>query len=214
MPVLEEMTSFELRRLIDGGGRVVVVPFGSVEYHGGHLPLGSDALLADAVGAAVAEQLGAVLAPTFRVGCADQHMAGAGTLMISMETLCGVVLAMARSLIGHGFRVIVLVSTHGGNQGVLERAALELSREYRDVVVCAPRGDVGTDAGTHSGRWLTSVMLSLRPDLVEADLAGEGLKAEVPDATPETGAKNLERFVSTIVQQVRGAAQDPPGGAS
>jgi len=185
-----------------------------VEYHGGHLPLGSDALLADAVGAAVAEQLGAVLAPTFRVGCADQHMAGAGTLMISMETLCGVVLAMARSLIGHGFRVIVLVSTHGGNQGVLERAALELSREYRDVVVCAPRGDVGTDAGTHSGRWLTSVMLSLRPDLVEADLAGEGLKAEVPDATPETGAKNLERFVSTIVQQVRGAAQDPPGGAS
>ena len=76
MVVLEEMTSRELEQLVQRGARTVVVPFGSVENQGRHLPLGSDALLADVVGAAVADRLDAVLAPTLRVGSADEHMRG------------------------------------------------------------------------------------------------------------------------------------------
>ncbi len=139
MLVLEEMTSWELERLIARGARTVVIPFGSVEYHGTHLPLGADALLADVVGRAVADRLDAVLAPTVRVGSADQHMHGVGTLTIPVETLGDIALEMARSLVAHGFRVFALVSTHGGNQAPLERAAQELARRYRDVTVCARR---------------------------------------------------------------------------
>ena len=61
---LEELSSSELRRVVESGVVTAVVPFGSVEGHGGHLPMGSDALLADVVGEAVADRLGAVLAPT------------------------------------------------------------------------------------------------------------------------------------------------------
>lgn len=213
MAALEEMTSSELERVIERGSRTVVVPFGSVEHHGRHLPLGADALLADVVGRAVADRVDAVLAPTVRVGCAEQHMHGAGTLTVPAETLRAVAFHVARSLVADGFRVIALVSTHGGNQAALEQATQQLNSEHRDVVVCAPRGDVGPDPGTHSGRWLTSVMLSLRPDLVDADAAGDDLKDEVRTATPESGAENLERFVHAIVQCVRQAAQKAPAGS-
>src|ERR1700739_744006 len=78
MMKLEELSSSELRRVVESGVATAVVPFGSVEGHGGHLALGSDALLADGVGEAVAERLGAVLAPTVRVGCAEAHCTGRG----------------------------------------------------------------------------------------------------------------------------------------
>ena len=205
MLTLEAMTGPELRGLVENGARTVVIPFGSVEQHGGHLPLGTDAVLADFVGQAVADRLGAVLAPTLRVGCADQHMDVMGTLTMPAETLRSVAFHVARSLVTNGFRVIVLVSTHGGNQLALEEAARELDEQCRDVVACAPRGDVGPDPGAHSGKWLTSVMLALRPDLVDAEAADASLIDEVRSATRGDGADHLERFISSVVQRARDA---------
>ena len=212
MVVLEELTSRQLQQLVQRGARTVVIPFGSVEHQGRHLPLGSYALLADVVGAAVADRLDAVLAPTVRVGSADEHMRGTGTVTMPLETLREVALHMARSLIVHGFRVIALLPTHGGNRAALEQAAQELKRQYLDVAVCVPRGDVGTDPGAHSGRWLTSVMLALRPELVDVESADDDLRDEVIAATPHAGRDNLERFVSSIVKAVRDASQQPPRG--
>jgi creatinine amidohydrolase/Fe(II)-dependent formamide hydrolase-like protein len=54
---LEEMSSSELRRTVERGSRTAVIPFGSIEHQGGHLPVGSDALLADFVGETVAGRL-------------------------------------------------------------------------------------------------------------------------------------------------------------
>jgi creatinine amidohydrolase len=214
MVVLEELTSAELAQLVERGATTVVIPFGSVERQGRHLPLGSDALLADVIGAAVADRLDAVLAPTVRVGSAEQHMGGKGTLAVPPETLRDVAFHIARSLIVHGFRILVLLSTHGGNQGPLEQAARELNLQYLDSAVCVPRGDVGTDPGTHSGRWLTSVMLSLRPDLVDVKSADDDMEDQVFAATPDAGRENLERFVSSIAQAVRdvspGEVESPP----
>jgi creatinine amidohydrolase len=207
MMKLEELTGSELRGVVDSGGAAAVVPFGSVEGHGGHLPLGSDAMLADFVGAAVAERLGAVLAPSVRVGCAEEHMQEPGTLSVPPQTLCDVALHIARSLIRHGFRVIVFVSTHGGNRAVLENAARQLNDEHPEVLACAPRGDVGPAPGAHSGKWLTSVMLVVRPDLVDLASADADIKDEARTATPERGADSLERFVSTIVAAVREQAR-------
>src|SRR5207253_11140567 len=97
MAVLEDLTSLELERLLEQGAKTVVIPFGSVEHQGWHLPLGADALVADAVGAAVADRLDAVLAPTVRVGHAEEHMQGAGTLTVPPETLSDVALNIAHS---------------------------------------------------------------------------------------------------------------------
>ena len=68
MYLLERLTAAAVRQLLGEGSRTVVLPFGSIEHQGGHLPLGTDAMLADAVGAEVAGRLGAILAPTQRIG--------------------------------------------------------------------------------------------------------------------------------------------------
>jgi creatinine amidohydrolase/Fe(II)-dependent formamide hydrolase-like protein len=84
----------------------------------------------------------------------------------------------------------VLVSTHGGNPAALNAAAERLNQTFDDVWACAPEGDIGPDPGSHSGEWLTSVMLAIRPDLVRAE------------ADSAVGAARLERFVAAIVRQI------------
>jgi creatinine amidohydrolase len=201
---LERLTAPALRRLIDGGLTTVVVPFGSIEEQGGHLPLGSDALLADAVGRLVADRLEAVLAPTVRVGDAGQHRRRMGTISVRAQTLTEVAVEIGESLAKHGFRVIALVSTHGGNRGTLEAAVARLNASLGARIACAPVGDVGPDPGRHAGTWLTSVMLALRPDLVHLDHADPELADQVRAANPADRAARLERFVSSIVEAVRG----------
>lgn len=203
---LEEMSSSELHRRLERGSATVVVPFGSIEHHGGHLPLGSDALVADFVGETVAGRLDAVLAPTIRVGYAEQHMGRIGTLSIPADTLRETASHIAGSLIRHGFRVIALVSTHGGNRPALEESAQRLNEHHPDVVACAPSGDVGQHPGQHSGAWLTSVMLAIRPDLVDLASVEAPLRDDVNTATAVDGADRLEQFASTVVHQVQDAA--------
>jgi creatinine amidohydrolase len=202
---LEEMSSWELRRMVERGSRTAVIPFGSVEDQGGHLPLGSDALLADFVGETVAGRLDAVLAPTIRVGSAEQHMSRMGTLSVPAGTLRETASHVACSLIRHGFLVIALISTHGANHPALEESARQLNERYPDVVACAPRGDVGQDPGRHSGVWLTSVMLAIRPDLVDLASVDASLRDEVNAASAVIGADHLDWFVSSIVQQIQDA---------
>jgi creatinine amidohydrolase len=200
---LETLSAQALRRLIDSGVSAVVVPFGSIEHHGGHLAISADSVLADAVGRAVAERLGAVLAPTFRIGCAPQHRQGTGTIMLHPGTLTEVAIEVATSLARQGFSLIVLVSTHGGNGAALDAAVSRLNAALGGPVVCAPKGDVGRQPGAHSGEWLTSVMLALRPDLVELSEATPDLAIEVGAADADRGASHIERFVASIVEGVR-----------
>lgn len=200
---LERLTARQLQQLINGGISTAVVPFGSVEYHGGHLPLGADAILADAVGAEVARRLGAVLAPTVRVGCSDRHSHLLGTLALRPETLTMLATQHARALARHGFTLIVLLSAHGGNQRALDAAVAELGASLPGTVVCAPRGDVGPSPGTYSGAWLTSVMLALRPDLVELAHASPDLASELETASATQGQAHIERFTASVVASVR-----------
>jgi creatinine amidohydrolase len=201
MHELEQLTATEMARLVDEGVTTVVVPFGSIEHHGGHLPLGTDALLADAIGRQVAERLGAVLAPTQRVGDADAHSDRMGTLTLGAATFTGVAVAIARSMASFGFRRIVLLSTHGGNAPALRTAVDDLEAEFGDDVVVAPQGDVGPDPGAHSGAWITSVMLALHPQLVDVQRADPQLADELRSATAERGREHVERFVASIVSQ-------------
>jgi creatinine amidohydrolase len=204
---LETLRAPELRRLIDGGVSVAVVPFGSMEHHSGHLAIGADAVLADAVGRDVARRLGAMLAPTVRVGCAEQHVHLTGTITLRASTLTELAIEQAESLARHGFGLIVLVSTHGGNRAALDAAVTRLNAALDGTVACAPQGDLGPRPGAHSGEWLTSVMLALRPDLVELDLASAELTTELREADAERGARHIQRFVSSIVQAVRAIGQ-------
>src|SRR3954469_3721443 len=123
---LEELTAPALGRLLGAGVSTAVVPFGSIEHHGAHLAVGADSVLADAVGREVARELDAVLVATVRVGDAEQHAQLSGTTTLRADTLADVAVELSESLIRHGFRLIVLVSTHGGNRVALDTAVARL----------------------------------------------------------------------------------------
>jgi creatinine amidohydrolase/Fe(II)-dependent formamide hydrolase-like protein len=124
-------------------------------------------------------------------------------LSVRDGTLTDTALALAESLAATGFRLIVLLPIHGGNVEPVNVAVARFNERGGPARACAPRGDVGPDPGSHSGKWLTSVMLAFRAELVELESADPGLRAELSEADPDRGAAYFERFVSSIVEQAR-----------
>jgi creatinine amidohydrolase/Fe(II)-dependent formamide hydrolase-like protein len=188
---LFEMTRPEIEQAMAAGVDTVIVPLGSTEQHGLHLPLGTDAILGEAIGDRVARALGnALLAPSIPIGCSEHHMDFAGSLTLSKETFIEVVADVCRSLAHHGFGHIVLVPTHGGNFGPLAEAAKVIRPKLPGVNLIAftdlmafmdeifrvgqARKVTPEQAGAHSGEFETSLMLSVRPDLVAMDDAQPG----------------------------------------
>ena len=188
---LFEMTRPEVEQAIAAGADKVVVPLGSTEQHGLHLPLGTDAIWGEAIGDRVARALGnALLAPGITIGCSEHHMDFAGSLTLSKETFSAVVADVCRSLAHHGFGHIALIPTHGGNFAPLAKAVKAIRPElsgtnliaYTDLMgfmneifrVGKSREVTPEQAGGHSGEFETSLMLSVRPDLVAMDEAQAG----------------------------------------
>jgi creatinine amidohydrolase len=154
----------------NAGVEVAVLPFGAIEQHGPHLPIGTDWLVAQAVARSLAEELGALLLPALPYGTSGEHMAFAGTVTLRPSTLAALFEDIVVSLRAHGVRRIVVVSTHGGNW-VLKPTLRELNHRYPDIKVIwadgvlPERGDVLPE-DIHAGRGETAAMLHLRPDLV------------------------------------------------
>jgi creatinine amidohydrolase len=207
---LDRMTWAEIKEEIQNGRDTVVVPFGSTEQHGRHMPLGTDAVLGDEIGWRLAERLGAFLAPTVRFGCSDHHLAFSGTISLSEKTFRSIVMDVVASLSGHGFRRIVLLPTHGGNFRPLAEAManIEPTKGVRILAFTDLGGFVsaafesskgfGVDAaksGAHSGEWETSLMLALRPDQVKMDRAAEGFVGELSEIMSKVfdGIQNLDQ---------------------
>jgi len=187
--ILETMTWPEVEAEIRGGRETIVIPFGSTEQHGPHLPLGTDAMLGDAIGEAVAARLDAFLAPTVRIGCSSHHLAFPGTLSIEDDTFHRVVADVVRSVARHGLRRIVLLPTHGGNFAPLGAAVEKIGPlpgvklvAFSDVGLLAEAmlglgaelGIPAEEGGIHAGEWETSMMLALRPELTRMDRAEPG----------------------------------------
>jgi creatinine amidohydrolase len=151
-------------------GSILVVPLGSTEQHGPHLPLGTDCDVAGALADRLAVARPDVLvAPALPYGSAGEHAAFPGTLSIGAPALELVVVELVRS--AGAFAGVVLVSGHGGNAAPLAAAVATLRAEGRAVLAWAPRVP-GGDA--HAGRTETSLMLALAPETVRLDAAEPG----------------------------------------
>jgi creatinine amidohydrolase len=152
------------------GGSILVVPLGSTEQHGPHLPLGTDSDVA----LALAERLAAarpdvLVAPALPYGSAGEHAAFPGTLSIGATALEMVIVELGRS--ADAFAGVVLVSGHGGNAAPLAAAVATLQAEGRAVLAWSPRIP-GGDA--HAGRTETSLLLALAPETVRLEAAAPG----------------------------------------
>jgi mycofactocin system creatininase family protein len=153
---------------------LVVLPLGSCEQHGPHLPLDTDHAVAEAVaqGAAalLADDTGLLVAPGLPYGASGEHEGFPGTVSIGHVALYTLIVELGRSVLRWADRLLV-VNGHGGNLPSLPAAIGTLRREGRNAVwwPCLPRG-----GDLHAGQAETSMMLRLRSTAVRAERAVSG----------------------------------------
>ena len=193
----EELSVPVIERL-DRDATVLILPLGSVEQHGRHLPLGTDTLLAMSLCHAAAERLAgkaAVLPPPW-YGFSPHHIRLAGTVTLRAETLMALVEDIVASVVAHGFRRLVVVNGHGGNAGVIDVLSSTLGHRFRGQARIATltyfhlareaieRLRTSRPGGMgHACEFETSMIQHIRPELV--DIAA----AEV--TYPDTGSAYL-----------------------
>lgn len=198
---LEDMTWAEVEAAVAGGARTAIVPLGSTEQHGLHLPLATDAwialALADAVCAAVP---GTVACPVLGLGCATEHLGFPGTLHLAPATVEAVLHDLLAALARHGFRRVLLFSAHGGNLPALREIVPRLRAAFPTFSIvgvtdlervtatlhaaAAAAGIPAPVAGHHAGEIETSILLALRPGDVRTNRFAPGVLADTTDAQP------------------------------
>jgi creatinine amidohydrolase len=175
-----------------GPGSVVVLPVGAIEHHGPHLPLVTDALIAESVATAAVDRaahagLDVWQLPTLCFTKSDEHSWAPGTVWLRWETLMDTLVDIGRSVAATPARRLVFLNGHGGNTALLGVALRELRRRFGLLTFAMPagiqtagRGGQEPDEhglGIHAGFGETSLVLHLRPELVDLGLA----ERNVPD---------------------------------
>ncbi|MGU3452213.1 creatininase family protein [Methylobacterium sp. 391_Methyba4] len=177
-----ELTTDDLTRH-DMGRAIAVLPVAAIEQHGPHLPLATDTLIAEGYLARVRDHappdLDVLLLPVQPVGKSDEHDSFPGTLSLDTGTALAAWTGIGAAVHRAGCRKLVLVTSHGGNSGLIDLVAGELRARFRMVAVTTswarlgyPEGLFPADEiahGIHAGGIETALMLALRPDLVRAD---------------------------------------------
>lgn len=187
----------------DRDGSVLLVPVGSIEQHGYHLPVATDTILVDAVTNAAAEEvvdeLPVLVAPPVWLGYSPHHLAFGGTFTLEFGTLLSVLEELADAALENGFDALLFVNGHGGNipligavtsivgrahpaVEVLGLTYFQLAEPFVDDVRESEVGGMG-----HGGELETSLMLHFHPEFVDTDR----LEGELLDEPYEQGLKDM-----------------------
>ena len=188
-----------------------MVPLGSLEQHGPHLPLDTDTRIAVAVAErACAARAGVGLAPPVAIGASGEHADFPGTLSIGTEALTLLLVELGRHASLH-WPAMLLVNGHGGNAPAITDALRTLRAEGRQCHAWHAGlrpGMAGDVADAHAGRMETSVMLALAPGDVRTGAAAPGDTRPLAQIMPDLRARGV-RAVSR-----NGVLGDPSGASA
>jgi mycofactocin precursor peptide peptidase len=188
-----------------GERRALIVPLGSLEQHGPHLPLDSDTRIAVAVAAATAARReGVSVAPPLAFGASGEHDAFPGTVSIGTAALTDVLVELGRDVSRH-WNALLFVNGHGGNRDAVSAALSRLAAERRR---CSAFSVAPANGDAHAGRTETSLLLHLDPAAVRDEHAAPGETRPI--------AELIGRLRSEGVRSVspNGVLGDPAGATA
>ncbi|MCB2228993.1 MAG: creatininase family protein [Desulfarculaceae bacterium] len=213
---------------------VVVVPLGSAELEGTHLPVGVDTIAADGVAARLAGLDNVIIGPTLPIGYSKWFLPYPGTISLEQETLIRVLEDYARSLERHGVQRLVFLNSHKGNNAAVETVAHTLVDEF-DMKVgmlnvwqlagqLTAKTELVVEGGfRHGGEIMASLMLALRPEtVVKGEMRPDAVKQDAASAFTfknSLGDAEFEGAVQTVFRDIRdvtdtGTMGDPSAGSA
>ena len=208
---ISDLTAPDVAEMISERG-VVVMPFGSIEQHGPHLPCGTDTMAADLVTIALADRLAALIAPAGPYGVTPIHAGHPGTISLSREVFEAYVSNVCDELVGQGVRAFVFVNWHEGNIASLDAVATDLQAENDVLVIaahaCYTAQRIYAPAGgelTHGGGIETLAVLAHDPELARLDRAQEPTR---PEGADDLDAMRRSREVYGYITDVTEIADD------
>lgn len=205
---LMDMTSAAAKKWLDKTD-MVILPAGSCEQHGSHLPLGTDAYQALMLACAIAEKADLPVAPLIWPGLSPYHMPMPGTITLRYETYVNLVYDVCRSLIHHGFSKVIVSLNHKGNAGAMTHVTRKVRYDTGAMVVLLKGDGIVAQASQglfeipadekaqkvrHGGETETSRILYWNPGLVDFELARPH-KMETPREFPQSLRALSHEFV-------------------
>ncbi|MGD9124109.1 MAG: creatininase family protein [Desulfarculaceae bacterium] len=214
---LADMTWQEFQDAL-GPDTVVVIPMGSVELEGLHLPLGVDTIVAEGVARELDGQEGVVIGPEIPMGYSKWFTPYPGTITLEQDTLVRLLLDYCRSLVKHNVSRIVFLNAHKGNNAAIDTAAHTLIQDHGVKVGMLSVWKLANDLidgkdliaegrFTHAGEIMTSLMLALRPEtVVNSQIRADRVKPiKGSDFDPKNslGDTGFRGVVQTVYQDIR-----------
>ena len=194
---------------------IVILPVASLEQHGPHLPVEVEL---DAGGSGrhphrritAAKSQPVLVLPVLWTGLSEHHMSFGGTITLDNSAFAAVVEGVVRSVLRHGFKRIVLLNAHGGNENALRAITDDLTPRYRAAIIqftywyaaAVPIARILETQGglSHACEAETSMMMALRPDLVATDRIPLAKSNTTPNVDDRWGAAFIAGAVSAAGQ--------------
>ncbi len=201
---------------------IVIIPVGSTEQHGHHLPINTDANCCFTIAQRAAQAIDdfpVLVLPPVWTGYSPHHMAHPGTITLKYHTFVEMLTQIATSIYAHGFKKILFLNGHGGNSPAVASLRTKLAAEEgvsamgynyweipsvpEQIMKIVSQSDKGF-AG-HSGEMETSLQLYLQPELVDMAAATwvPGVWGDPSTGTREEGENIVNTVVSALVKMLR-----------